>query len=249
MLKLRRAELVSPMNHAVAGAAVEQVIQPRMRHAGAMKFPEIPRYGSGAALYDVISGERPVYRVGRVSAINLLALREGDRVLDIGCGTGLNFPHLRQRIGRSGHIVGVDASDSMLAQARRKIHPGENVDLVRGDAGMLENLVYQWTFDAVIVTYALSIIPEWRAAWAGARARARPGGRIAVVDLALPQGLGRVLEPAARFACFTGGVDLSRQPWTLAQDQLEDVAVESHRWGHVVVAVGTNPEGEGGPKT
>lgn len=248
VLKLRRAELVSLMNRAVAGVAVEPVAQPGIRHAGAMKFPEIPRYGSGAALYDLISGERPVYRVGRVSAINLLNLQEGDRILDIGCGTGLNFPHLRERIGRSGHIVGVDASDSMLAQAQRKVHSGESVDLVHGDAGGLESLVSQWTFDAVIVTYALSIIPRWRSAWAGARACTRAGGRMAIVDLALPQGVGRLLEPAARFACFTGGVDLSRRPWTLAQDELEDVTVGSHRWGHVVLAVGTNPPAEGDSK-
>lgn len=209
-------------------------------HAGLMRLPKISRYGSGAAFYDLLSGEKPVYRIGRVRAIDQLALHEGDCVLDIGCGTGLNFPHLRQRIGQSGHIVGVDASDSMLAQAQRKVQPGEHISLLNGDAGRLDDLISPWIFDAVIVTYALSIIPDWRSAWAGARRHTRPGGRIAVVDLALPKGLGRLLDPAARLACFTGGVELSRKPWTLAEDELEDVAVETYRWGHVVVAVGTN---------
>lgn len=205
-----------------------------------MWLPDIPRYKTGAGLYDVLSGERPVYRVGRTRAIDQLALHAGDCVLDIGCGTGLNFGPLRQRIGPTGQIVGVDASDSMLTQARRKFQPWENVALLHGDAGQLDDLVAPWTFDAVIVTYALSIIPDWRSAWAGARRHTRVGGRIAVVDLDLPKGLGRLLEPAARFACLAGGVDLDRRPWMLVEDELEDVSVELHRWGHIVVAVGTN---------
>lgn len=205
-----------------------------------MRLPDIPRYKTGAALYDVLSGERPVYRIGRVRAIDQLGLQAGDCVLDIGCGTGLNFPHLRQRIGPAGHIVGVDASDSMLAQARRKFQPGDNVTLVHGDAGQLDDLVAPWTFDAAIATYALSIIPDWHSAWAGARRHTRVGGRIAVVDLELPKGFGRLLAPAARFACMTGGVDLDRKPWMLVVDELDDASVEEHRCGHVVVAVGTN---------
>ena len=205
-----------------------------------MKIPELPRYGAGAAFYDVLSCEKAVYRVGRVRAVDQLALKEGDYVLDIGCGTGLNFPHLRARIGPQGFIVGVDASETMLAQAQRKFQPSENVSLVHGDAGELDDLITRWTFDAVIVTYALSIIPDWRAAWAGARKHTRPGGRLAVVDLALPKGVGRLLDPAARLACFTGGVDLDRRPWELVEDNLRDAMVETHRWGHIVVAAGTN---------
>lgn len=215
--------------------------QSRLRHAELMRLPAFPRYGAGAALYDVVSFEKPVYRVGRVRAIDHMGLREGDTVLDIGCGTGLNFDHLRRAIGPDGHIVGVDASASMLAQAKRKFDPTENVDLIHGDAGLLADLVSQWTFDAAIATYSMSIIPQWQSAWAGALARTRSGGRIAIVDLALPRGRGRVLDPAARLACFTGGVDLDRKPWTLVDDQLDNVALESHRWGHVVLAVGTTP--------
>ena len=204
-----------------------------------MRLPEIPRYGPGAALYDLISFEKPVYRIGRVRAIDQLQLRKGDCVLDIGCGTGLNFDHLRSAIGPEGRIVGVDASESMLAQAQRKVGVDENVDLVHGDAGRLAELASSWTFDAVIATYSLSIISQWRPAWSGALERTRNGARAAIVDLALPTGAGRVFDPAARLACFTGGVDLGREPWTLVSEDLDCVTIESHRWGHVVVAVGT----------
>ncbi|MBC7632894.1 methyltransferase domain-containing protein [Aeromicrobium sp.] len=212
-----------------------------------MRPLRVPRYGAGAVMYDLVSFEWPVYRVGRLRAIEQLRLAEGDVVLDIGCGTGLNFAPLRERIASSGHIVGVDASESMLAQARRKIGPAGGVTLVHADAGRLDELVADLTFDAVICTYALSIIPDWRAAWTAARAATRPGGRLAVVDLALPAGAGRLLEPAARLACFTGGVDRDRRPWTLVEDELEDVVTERHRSGHVVVSAGTNTATTAGP--
>ncbi len=210
-----------------------------------MRLPQLRRYGAGAAFYDVLSCEKPVYRVGRARAVEQLALHEGDRVLDIACGTGLNFPHLRERIGPSGHIVGVDASAAMLNQARRKFEPSESVDLLHGDAGELDQLIAPWTFDAVIVTYALSIINDWRETWTAARRHTRSGGRIAIVDLALPTGFGRLFAPAARLACLAGGVDRDRRPWEILDEELDDATVELHRWGHVVVAVGTNGAPDG----
>ena len=93
------------------------------------------RYTSVARFYDLVSAE-PVYRRGRRLAIPLLDLRPGDTVVDIGCGTGLNFPLLAQAVGRQGHVVGIDASTQMLAQAgrRRLGSAAPRVQLVRADA-------------------------------------------------------------------------------------------------------------------
>ncbi|MFM9432783.1 class I SAM-dependent methyltransferase, partial [Arthrobacter sp. MP_2.3] len=52
--------------------------------------------------------------------IGALAPATGQQVLDIGCGTGLNFPLLQQRVGASGTIVGIDRSAEMLHHARRR---------------------------------------------------------------------------------------------------------------------------------
>lgn len=76
-------------------------------------------YGRFARVYDALSAE-PVYRVGRERAIPALGLKEGSRALDIGCGTGLNFPLLLSTVGRHGHVVGVDQSHQMLKIARQK---------------------------------------------------------------------------------------------------------------------------------
>ena len=134
------------------------------------------RYRASARVYDLISAEWPVYRAGRVAAIDLMALRPGDRVLDIGCGTGLNFPLVQDRIGPTGSITGVDASAQMLAQARRRTRAAgwDNVRLTEADATALDAraLGAAAGFDAVMSTYALSLMPDWPRAVALMTARA-----------------------------------------------------------------------------
>jgi ubiquinone/menaquinone biosynthesis C-methylase UbiE len=57
----------------------------------------------------------------RRDTVNALALTPGDTVIDLACGTGLNFPLLQKAVGESGKIIGVDLSPEMLDQARRRV--------------------------------------------------------------------------------------------------------------------------------
>src|SRR6267378_7723747 len=65
-----------------------------------------------------------------------LGLKPGDRVLEIGCGTGRNFPYLRAAVGAQGQIYGVDLSAGMLAKARALCEQQRwtNVELAQEDA-------------------------------------------------------------------------------------------------------------------
>lgn len=210
------------------------------RHAWRMMTPRVSRYRWGARVYDLVSLERVVYRPGRRAAIESLHLTAGLRVLDVGCGTGLNFSQLLSALGSGGEVVGVDASGAMLRQAQQRIDRNGwlNVTLVEGDAARLDSLV-AGAFDAVIFTYSLSVIGDWTQAWQRAWALLRPGGRVAVVDTSLPIGLWRLLSPLARLALFSGGVDASRQVW---QRVLSDATQTTHqipKGGHVQVSAGT----------
>ena len=209
------------------------------------------RYRTSARFYDLISAEWPVYRAGRVAAIDLMALRPGHRVLDIGCGTGLNFSLVQDRIGPTGSITGVDASAQMLAQAQRRTRAAGwgNVRLIEADATTLDAhaLGVAGDFDAVISTYAVSLMANWPQAVSLMIAAARPGGRVAVVDMQTPVGSARVWTPLARLACLLGGSDIEAHPWTAIEAALTDVHRVSTRGGHIQVRVGSVPEIPTGP--
>src|SRR5437867_7962509 len=72
----------------------------------------------------------------RRKAVERLNLRPGDVVVDVGCGTGLNFAPLEDAVGPQGKIIGVELTDAMLDQARQRVagRGWTNIELVLGDA-------------------------------------------------------------------------------------------------------------------
>src|SRR6266545_6255906 len=92
------------------------------RHAADTAYPpgrkSRPAYREEADLYDWRTAANEAWRR---SLADLLPLREGDVVLDVGCGTGLCFPFLETKIGDSGAIIGIDESPEMLRVASRRV--------------------------------------------------------------------------------------------------------------------------------
>ena len=209
-----------------------------------LPIPRLRRYGPTSRFYDVVSLEAAVYRAGRAAGIRDLQLRPGDRVLDVACGTGLDFPLLAREVGRRGRIVGVDRSATMLKQARAKAAAGhlEQVEIRSADAADVTRVTAgDPPYDAALFTYALSIIEEWRSVLTDTMRRVRPGGRVVIVDLALTTGRWRWLAPLARLACFAGGADPHRHPWEMLLATTSHPTHQILRGGHVHVVGGTVP--------
>lgn len=210
------------------------------------------RYGVGARWYDILSGERWVYRAGRRAGIALLAPDAGSVVIDLGCGTGLNFPALVDAVGPTGLVIGIDRSPDMLAMAQRRVDRegwGDRVRLLRVDAAELRAEQIEAVLaaapgergalaDALLATYSLSVITERDEAWRRATAALRPKGRACVVDMQPPRGLWAVLAPLARLACAAGGADIAARPWRLVErDADTDTVQRAVRKGAHIVAV------------
>ncbi len=95
-------------------------------------------YRKKAKHYDITSRLYPApgypQRTQRLRAVQALGLRTGDTVIDMACGTGLNFALLQKAVGPGGRIIGVDLTDAMLARAQDRIETNgwSNVSLVSG---------------------------------------------------------------------------------------------------------------------
>ncbi|WP_312883903.1 class I SAM-dependent methyltransferase [Arthrobacter sp. CAN_C5] len=213
-------------------------------------IPIAGKYSTFAQFYDVMSGEYPVYRAGREIGIQKLRQPSGAQVLDVGCGTGLNFSLLQRQITPDGIIVGIDRSPEMLEQARRRAERNgwTNVILIQADATELSptdigsRITTQGgrsQSDAVLATYALSLMKDWETAWANIVSLAAPGASLCVVDMQKPVGLATALTPLARAACWLGGSDIDAHPWTAVERDCVDVIAASTRGGHLQIRSGT----------
>jgi ubiquinone/menaquinone biosynthesis C-methylase UbiE len=101
-------------------------------------------------------------------------ISSGDRVLDVGCGTGVLAREAVGRIGSSGRVTGLDLNEGMLSVARL-VGPG--IDWRQGDAGDLP--FDDESFDVVVSQFALMYFPGWPAALREMKRVLIPSGRLA----------------------------------------------------------------------
>ena len=209
------------------------------------------RYDLLASFYDQVTLDRLVYGEARRHAVELLALRPGDTVLDVGCGTGLSLSLLRDAVGPNGTVVGVDLSPMMLARARARVaaHGWGNVHLLARDVTELrsEDLpVASAAPRAALFALSLSTIPRPQKVLSAVAGLLAPDGRVAVLDVGVPAAPGklhrvaRLLEPVWRGVCRLAAADPEAHPWTgVPRVAPVDAVLVDHHLGFVRVAAGT----------
>jgi phosphatidylethanolamine/phosphatidyl-N-methylethanolamine N-methyltransferase len=179
-------------------------------------------YKKLASVYDFTFG--PALHPGRVDAIRRMSIRPGDRVLEVGVGTGINV----DLYPPSCAVTGVDLSSPMLEKARDRVaRTGvRNVRLLQMDAANLK--FADDTFDIVYAPYVISVVPDPVAVTREMHRVCRPGGRIVILNHFRSQNavgawMERIIAPAAKYLGFKSDLDL---PAFLVQADLNPVSIE-----------------------
>jgi demethylmenaquinone methyltransferase/2-methoxy-6-polyprenyl-1,4-benzoquinol methylase len=216
----------------------------------------IATYRKKAKHYDITSRLYPApgypQRGQRLRAVRALGLRAGDTVVDIACGTGLNFSLIEEAIGPGGRIVGVDLTDAMLARAKDRVAANgwRNVSLVQADAADFD---FPAKVDAILSTYALTQVPERAAVIAHGAAALSGGGRWAVLDLKVPDGTpGWLAQLGTDMVRRLAGADewIMRRPWEAIRAAMDE-ELSNPTWtelffGTAFLAAGSGEPGASG---
>jgi ubiquinone/menaquinone biosynthesis C-methylase UbiE len=186
--------------------------------------------------------EEPLWR----QALASLELSPGEVVLDLGCGNGNGFPALRDAVGSSGRVVGVDNSPRMVAAARAVIaeHGWDNVEVRLADASSAD-----WEaggYHAVVAATSLSTLPSLDAALDQVHTALRDGGKLFVLDMHFgPHPVARLLRSCYRLVVGGNGDDVlaalrrrfgSVEP-VVGDDGRTHIPAEGRSWPPIFAAI------------
>ena len=179
-------------------------------------------YDKLAKVYDITFG--PTLHPGRLQAIERMDIQSGERVLEVGVGTGINL----SLYPKNCSVVGIDFSGPMLEIARERAARKDvrNVRLLQMDAADLK--FADDSFDIVYAPYVISVVPDPVKVAHEMRRVCRPGGRIIVLNHflspnAILSRIERLISPFTIHIGFKADLDL---PAFLAQAELRPQSIE-----------------------
>src|SRR3954447_16480954 len=179
-------------------------------------------YDKLAKVYDLTFG--PTLHPGRLQAIQRMGIQPGERVLEVGVGTGINL----SLYPKNCSVTGIDFSGSMLEIARERAARKDirNVRLLQMDAADLK--FAEDSFDIVYAPYLISVVPDPVKVAQEMRRVCRPGGRIILLNHFLSphavfSRVERMISPFTVHIGFKSDLDL---PAFVAQADLKPVSIE-----------------------
>ncbi|SJK83876.1 class I SAM-dependent methyltransferase [Halomonas elongata] len=208
-------------------------------------------YDKFAPLYNIGTFADLFYRRARNKAIDELALSPGSTVLDIFCGTGVDFGPLHREIGAQGRILAVDGSEGMLKEAKarsRALEINENcIDFFEADLsrnGGIEKVVsciHEKKPRHVLFSLGLTCLENWHNFTSEILSAVQSGTRLAIMDA-----YSKRLTLGSRFISWIGAADCQRTVWRALEENCD-----SFQWFEfrpfkvldvsVFVASGTKP--------
>jgi phosphatidylethanolamine/phosphatidyl-N-methylethanolamine N-methyltransferase len=179
-------------------------------------------YEKLASIYDLAFG--PALQPGRLRALERMNIQPGERVLEVGVGTGINL----SLYPKTCSATGIDFSSSMLEKARERVARNglRNLRLLQMDAADLK--FADESFDIVYAPYLISVVPDPVRVAGEMRRVCRTGGRIIFLNHFLSPNpmvsrVERLISPFTIHIGFKADLDL---PALLAQTNLQPVSIE-----------------------
>ncbi len=198
-------------------------------------------YADDAEHYDERTS---AFQCWRELAVDVLPLMRGDRVVDVGCGTGLCFARIEQVVGAGGAIIGIDESVEMLALARRRVQRNgwHNVELIAAPAHLVQ---LPGRADAAIFCAVHDVLQD-PAAVAGVLGALPPGSWVSAVGgrWAHPYLVAVNLMIHALHAPYVSDFRGFDRPWALLARALDDVRVDDVAGGGGYCLLGRTPVAE-----
>ncbi len=201
-------------------------------------------YQSAAKYYDfalLLYGLIGIRKAYRLRAVELLRLQRGDRVVELGCGTGINFPLIVEQIGPEGRLIGVDLAPKMLACARERVERAgwKNVELVQSDI-----VAYNFPegVNGVLSTGVFGYIADCDRVIKAASHALVPGGRLVIMDGKRPDRLPSWVFHLFVWLSRSFGVTrdyFDKRTWESVERYFQKTAFEQMYGGMLYISSGT----------
>jgi demethylmenaquinone methyltransferase/2-methoxy-6-polyprenyl-1,4-benzoquinol methylase len=196
------------------------------------------RYDFAVKLYRLLGLDIDKFRK---IAVDALELSKGDTVVELGCGTGLNFTRVLNAIGSNGKLIGVDITDKMLDQAKKRVKENEwkNVELVQSD---FTEYQFPNELDGIFATGALQYSPQFDQIIKQGYNSLKTGKKFVIVDGKKSHGLSRIFAPI--LLNFTKPFEadeeyLQRHAWKSMEKYFEKTSYREGWGGFLYLSVGT----------